>query len=258
MAGQASALLEKIYRYPVKGLSAQLLESCQLTPGQTVPFDRAWALQDERGRFDPKAPKYLPKINFLMLMRDEKLAALKTTFDESSAALTIHHEGREVARGLLTSKEGRAVIERFIERYMGAKVRGAVRLVHGDSHSFSDVSAKCLHLINRASLLALSDAAGVELDPLRFRPNLVVDGWPAWFENDLMGKEFSIGDVRLKVFDQTVRCAATNVDPASGVRDMALPDLLRERFGNLHFGIYAKVVAGGRIFHGARVVARVG
>lgn len=36
--------IEKIYRYPVKGLSAEALEAVALMPGEMLPHDRRFAL----------------------------------------------------------------------------------------------------------------------------------------------------------------------------------------------------------------------
>ena len=67
--------VEGIYRYPVKGLSPESLPSAALSIGSTVLFDRAYAIENGPGRFDPDSPKYLPKTTFLMLMRNERLSA---------------------------------------------------------------------------------------------------------------------------------------------------------------------------------------
>jgi uncharacterized protein YcbX len=66
--------LASLYRYPVKGLTPEPLERAILVAGETLPCDRAWAIENGPGRFDPSQPRHLPKINFLMLMRDERLA----------------------------------------------------------------------------------------------------------------------------------------------------------------------------------------
>jgi uncharacterized protein YcbX len=55
------------------------------------------------------------------------------------------------------------------------------------------------------------------------------------------------------VFARTTRCEATNVDPARGVRDMALPAHLQRTWGHADFGIYAKVVSGGEVAVGSPV-----
>src|SRR5512145_3175803 len=102
-----------IFRYPVKGLSAEALERVALEPGGTLPYDRAWAIENGQGRFDPEQPKHLPKIHFLMLMRNERLATLETRFDDASQTLTILRAGKQVARGDLATKLGRTMIEQF-------------------------------------------------------------------------------------------------------------------------------------------------
>src|SRR6185295_20147369 len=136
------ARVSAIYRYPVKGLTPEWLERVELSAGETLPFDRAYAIENGPGRFDPEAPRHLPKINFLMLMRDERLATLRSVFEDATETLTILRDGKQVARGQLTSRIGRQLIEQFIAEYMKAELRGAPRIVHAASHSFSDVAAK--------------------------------------------------------------------------------------------------------------------
>ncbi len=82
---------------------------------------------------------------------------------------------------------------------------------------------------------------------MRFRANLYVEGWPAWHEFDLLGQTLSIGDARLKVVKRIVRCAATNVEPRTGIRDMEIPHTLMQAFGHMDCGVYAEVVDGGTI-----------
>ena len=245
--------LASLYRYPVKGLTPEPLQRASLAAGETLPFDRAWAIENGRGRFDPAAPRHLPKINFLMLMRDERLATLRTQFDDATETLTILRDGKQVARGQLTTPLGRQLIEQFIGAYMKAELRGPPKIVHAPGHSFSDVAAKCVHIVNLASVRELERTLGRPVDPLRFRANLYLEGVEPWAEFGWMGKEIEVGDARLAVFARTTRCEATNVDPARGVRDMAVPAHLQRTWGHQDFGIYAKVVTGGEISVGAPV-----
>lgn len=245
--------LETLYRYPVKGLSPEPLESVKLVAGATVPFDRAWAIENGPGRFDPEAPRHLPKITFLMLMRDERLATLRSRFDETTATLTIERDGKPVARGDLSTPIGRKMIEQFIAAYMRTALRGAPRIVSAPGHSFSDVAQKCVHIVNLASVRELARVSGRAIDPLRFRANLHIDGLPAFAERGLVGRTLAIGDVRLSPFADTTRCAATEVDPATGARDIAVPSLIRRQWGHEDFGIYAMVDVGGTIRRGDAV-----
>lgn len=231
-----------IYRYPVKGLSADPLDRVALAPGRTLPFDRAWAIENGPSRFDPENPAHLPKVAFLMLMRDERLATLEARFDEASRRLVLMRAGRQVATGDLTTRSGRQLIEQFIAAYMAANLRGAPRIVSAEDHSFSDVAAKRLHLINLASVRELERAVGRPVHPLRFRPNVVVEQEQPWQEADWVGREITAGPVRLRIAKRTERCAATNVDPATGVRDMDIPAVLQRKWGHTDFGVYAEVL----------------
>jgi uncharacterized protein YcbX len=247
-----NAVIDAIYRYPVKGLSAQPLARTTLAPGKTLPADRLYAIENGPTGFDPAAPEYFPKIRFLMLMRNERLAALHTDYDEANHTLTVAHDSREF-RADLRTKEGRLAVEAFFRRYMPDELRGPPKVLYGDTHSFSDVAKKVVSFINLASVAELEGALGAPVDPVRFRGNIYVRGWPAWREFDLIDKEIRIGAARLKVFKRIKRCAATEVDPSTGARDLAVVKGLMDNFGHTDCGIYAEVTAGGEIAPGDRI-----
>ena len=236
-----------LYRYPVKGLSPEPMPRVSLDVGETFPLDRAWAIENGPGRFDPDNPKYLPKIHFLMLMRDERLATLETRVEDDGVTLVIKRDGKQVARGNLSTPIGRQLIEQFLAAYMKGELRGAPKIVSSPGHSFSDMKAKCVHIINLASVRDLERIMGRSLDPLRFRANIMLDGVPAWAELGWLGKRLTIGGVALDVFHRTQRCDATNVDPATAARDTAIPAALQRAFGHADFGVYGKVAIAGEL-----------
>ena len=53
----------------------------------TFGHERAYAIENGPSGFDPAAPRHLPKTRFLMLMRNEQLATLATSFDETDHRL---------------------------------------------------------------------------------------------------------------------------------------------------------------------------
>jgi uncharacterized protein YcbX len=244
------ARIQAIYRYPVKGLSPQALARVALSPGQTLPADRLYAIENGPSGFDPDAPAYFPKQRFLMLMLNERLASLVTGYDEATHTLTIQWQGREAAAGDLRTKEGRLAIEAFFRRFMPDELRGPPKVLAGKDHSFSDVAKKVVSIINLASVAAVENAVGAPVHPLRFRGNVYVEGWPAWREFDLLGRDIGLGKARVKVVKRIVRCAATEVDPDTGIRDLAVPSTLMQTFGHADCGVYAEVTAGGEIAAG--------
>ncbi len=242
-----------LYRYPVKGLTPEALQAVSLSPGQTLPSDRRYAIENGPSGFDPKAPAWLQKIHFLMLQRDEWLAALQAHFDDATNVLTLRENGALAAEGNLETVEGRAAIERFFADRHAARIKGPPKVLSCPGHSFSDVARKVVSIINLGSLAAIEAMVGSPVHPLRFRANVYVRGWPAWHEAGLLGETLAIGATRLKVVKRITRCPAVNVDPDLAVRDMEIPNTLMRRLGHNECGIYAEVIEGGEIAVGDRV-----
>ena len=251
----SAATVSAIYRYPVKGLSPQPYQKVTLRAGQTLPNDRRYAVENGPSGFDPAAPKWFPKTQFLMLQRNERLAALRTSFDDATHELTIRRDNAEVARGNLETAEGRAAIERYLASYCKDDLKGPPKVLTAPPHSFSDVARKVISIINLASVKAIEDVIARPINPVRFRANLYVTGWPAWAEFDLLDKPIAVGKARATVVKRIVRCAATNVDPETAARDMEIPATLQRQFGHGDCGIYAEVTADGEIAIGDTIRA---
>jgi uncharacterized protein YcbX len=247
MSPAQPAQIASLYRYPVKGLSPEPLPQVALGVGQTLPADRRYAIENGPSGFDPAAPAWMSKTNFLMLMRNERLAGLQTRFEDRSHRLTIREHGKVVAYGDLETADGRAAIEAFFAANFADQLKGPPKVISGGGHSFSDVAKKVVSIINLGSLKAIENMLGLPVHPLRFRANLYVSGWPAWREFELLGQTLAIGDARLRIVKRIVRCAAINVDPESAVRDLDIPPALQRRLGHGDCGVYAEVIAGGSI-----------
>src|ERR1700719_1324381 len=238
-----------IYRYPVKGLSAERMDRVALVPGECLPHDRRFAIALGSTLFDPRRPEWLSKIHFIMLMRDEKLAQLQTRFDAETGVLTIAENGRVLLRERMTETEGCSLVAEFFANFLGTAMNGPLRVVEAPGHAFADArrkpnatTDKYVSLINRASIAALEAAVGVPVDPLRFRGNVYLDGAPAWSELAWIGSEIGLGGARLRVIAVITRCAATQVNPATAERDLDIPAALQRDFGHNLMGVYAEIV----------------
>jgi uncharacterized protein YcbX len=241
------AKITGLYRYPVKGLTPEPLQQVALRIGETFPADRRYAIENGPSAFDAAAPAWLPKTYYLMLMRQERLAGLRSQFEDGSHLLTIHRAGETVAQGDLETESGRAAIEAFFARDFADELKGPPKLLSGGGHSFSDLARKAVSIVNLDSVRTIEDVVGASVHPLRFRANLYVRGWPAWHEFGLVGEKLAIGDARLKVFKTITRCAAVNVDPDTAARDLEIPSAITRHFGRNECGIYAEVIEDGII-----------
>ena len=244
--------LTALYRYPVKGFSPEPLDSVDLTAGETIPFDRAFAVENGPSGFDPAAPKHLPKQLFFCLMRNAVLAKVTTRFEAATERFVVSdRDGASLFDDTLSTDTGRAAFAAFLARHFPGEVRGEPKTLRAPGHSFSDVAKKVLHLVNLATLRALEAKIGAPLDPIRFRPNLVVDGLPAYAELDWApGTRITIGAVPFEMVKRTERCAATTVNPATAARDLMIPKHLMESLGHTDCGVYLRSLADGRVMVG--------
>ena len=63
------------------------------------------------------------------------------------------------------------------------------------------------------------------------------------------------GDVAFAAVERINRCAATNVDPETGSRDLTIPRSLLEAYGHADCGVYLEVVSGGELLLGDRIAS---
>lgn len=252
-----------IYRYPVKGLSAEPLDRTTLAPGDCLPHDRRFAIALPTTHFDPQNPEWLSKTHFVMLMRDAALARLQTRFDPETGELTIDDESGPPLRARITDPDGARRAADYIAEFLGGAVARPLRFVEAPGHAFADArkkpdatADKYVSLINRASIEALEEAVEAPVDPLRFRANVYFDGPPAWQELDWIGSGIALGTARLRVVAPITRCAATEVNPETAERDLDTVAALHRHFGHNLMGIYAEVTEGGEIATGDRLTVQ--
>ena len=255
-----AARIARIYRYPVKGLSPEPLDRVELACGQCLPQDRRFAIALPTTEFDPADPKWLAKTHFAMLMRDEKLAELRTRFEPEGHMISVEQGGREVLRERLSEPAGRSAVGAFFTAFLSGAVAGPLRIVEAEGHAFADArpkpnasTDKYVSLINIASIRALEEAIGRAVDPLRFRANVYFEGAPAWGELEWLEREILIGEARLRVIAAITRCAATQVNPETARRDLDIVGALQRSFGHNLMGVYAEVAAHGHIAIGDKL-----
>ena len=257
------ATITALYRYPVKGLSPEALARVVLSPGACLPHDRRFAIAHASTRFDPARPEWQHKSAFFMLMRDEKLALLRTRFDDASGMFSITRDGRTLISARITDDAGRRVLDKFFTEFLAdCAPDGPPRIIEAPGHTFADAKRKpgattdqYVSIVNLASVAALAEVLDTPVDPLRFRANVYLVGVPAWAELDWVGQSYAAGGTRLRAVAPITRCAATNVDPASGQRDLNIPIALQREFGHNYMGVYTEVAAGGALAVGDTLLA---
>lgn len=168
---------------------------------------------------------------------------------------TIALDAGDAASQWLAARLGLPYAVRLV-RFNRDMRRECSKLYAGDSGAHTYFADGYPLLVTNSASLAdlnrrISSGGNSELPMNRFRPNLEIDGLPAWDEDHV--DTLTIGEVALRLVKPCVRCEVTTTDQATGVRfsDEPLNTLARFRnnpeFGGVTFGWNAVVVTPGTI-----------
>lgn len=249
-----------LFHYPIKGLSAQVLESVPLREGRGFPWDRVFGFARHDSGYDPAHFSPLPKQRFLVLANEARLAELDTFLDVSALRFTVKRGGAEVFRADLSTAGGRDEAVDFFSGILDLGETERPVFADGGDNRFTDVSVvskemmNAVSLINLDSVAALEEQVGQPVDPRRFRGNICFRGWSAFSELDLVGEEVVVGSARLRLCRRTRRCAATEVNPDTAERDLPVPRLIHQTYGHADMGIYGEVIEAGLVRTGDSIV----
>jgi len=232
--------IEAIFRYPVKSMRGEPLESAKLE-WHGLDGDRRFAFRrkGERGGCPWLTASKLPDLILFTPQRRE---------DGNGEALPTHVRTPEGEEMPLFGEALAAEVER---RY-GAPVQ-MMQLNHGifDEASISVITSDTVREIGRL--------AGRSADVRRFRPNIVVRSTRAvpFEEDQWLGGVLTFGDTddapAVAVTMRDVRCAMVNLDPDAG---SPAPEVLKAvvRANQNNAGIYGVVTRIGRLAVGQTIV----
>lgn len=241
------AALAHIYRHPIKAHGSERLEEVTLHENATLPWDRVWALAHERSRAD--GSQWERCGNFSRGATSPSLMAITCHFDEAREELTLRHPDLPTLKAKPDS-DGEEIVN-WVKPIMPGDARASERVIRARSaqegQGLTDNPEPYLSILGLSSLRALSQRAGRDLSPLRFRGNLWVEGLGPWEEFEWVGKRVRLGEAELAIEERIDRCPATMVNPETGKRDTDTLDHLREGWGHMDFGVFARVVQSGKI-----------
>lgn len=243
------AEISAIWRHPIKGHSREALTTVTLSKGQTMPWDRRWAVAHEAAKSD--GTQWAPCANYSRGSKVAALMAINASVDETTSMVTLTHPERPD----ITFNPDRDV-DRFLDwvRPLMPANRAQSTGIHSvPERGMTDTDFPSISLINLASHDDLVEKMQQALSPLRWRCNLHITGLPAWEETKWIGKTLRIGDVELKVEEEIVRCLATTANPKTGLRDADTLGALKTHWNTQFFGVYAKVTQGGTLELGQKI-----
>lgn len=242
-----------LYRYPVKGFTPEACEYLRVLADGRIAGDRVLGFRFANSGVPDEA--WSKKYDFLALVNTPGLARLRLRFDHKALRLRIELEGAVLVEDALDDG-GRRRISAAIENYVlrlaenplsGHPERLPLRLVgDGVTPRYQDNEAGQASLHSCASLAAVATAIGdPALSELRFRSNIVVEGVPAWDEQNWVGRKLRVGRVEFDVVRPKTRCLATHANPETGQRDRPVMATLTSAFAQAQPTFAVAMVASG-------------
>jgi uncharacterized protein YcbX len=206
--------VQEIWRYPVKSMAGQPLQTADLKESG-IEGDRIVQARNAAGRILTARTRPLLLRHRATLGSDNQLLVDGRPWHGEDVARDV-----EAAAGL------------------------GVRLVQSTSDDRFDI----------LPLLIATDGmiAAVGYDGRRFRPNLVIGGVAGLGEREWEGSRLRIGEVVIAMEDLRTRCIMTTFDPDSGQQDLGVLRRVQQEF-NGRLGLNSYVAAPGRISVGDAV-----
>lgn len=223
-----------LWRYPVKSMAAEPLREIDVS-WHGLTGDRRWAFV--RGD--------VPRSDFpwLTIRERAEMWRYRPVFVDPARP--------DDSRVLVRTPDGDEYD--VVDPQLAAELGDGVRAIKQKRGTFD---AMPLSLITTQSIAAIAAAAEAgELEPRRFRPNLLVDAPDAapFAEDGLLGRVLRVGTMRMRVDRHDERCAVVNVEPSTLERDPTILRTIADRRDSC-LGVYGSIVEPGRVRLGDRVV----
>jgi uncharacterized protein YcbX len=259
-----NARIAELNLFPVKGCRGVALKEATLAAtGLQVDGvgDREWLVVDGQGEF--LSQREYPKMALIetrltpkgLLMKAPGMLLLEVPLASEGEVVKVRVWDDRISA--VTQGE---IADLWLSTYLGVPARlmrfdyegtrlAAHRYTGKDDAPFKFADAFPLLVTSTASLGGLNSrlqrqgAAAVAMS--RFRPNIVLDGLPA-FEEDYC-KLLRVGPLAIRPVKPCTRCSVPGVDPATGEHSPVVTDLLaamRSTPDGVTFGVNAIVVEG--------------
>jgi uncharacterized protein YcbX len=271
-----------LWRYPVKSMMGEELNASEVTE-RGLLGDRAYALVDNSdGKVaSAKNPRKWPELfDFRAALVDAprpgtKVPPVRISLPDGTLVTSEQSDLNQVLSRALnrevtldaTERGQREVVESTFpnpwtptaEEYWpdmeGLDYRDTVTNFELPEGTFFDCAV--VHVLTTATLDRLRELYPEgRFEVRRFRPNVVVetaDGAKDFVENAWIGRMLAIGEaVRLRITDPCPRCVMTTLPQGDLPKD---PRILRTvaQHNQVHVGVYASVLRGGRVQRGDAV-----
>ncbi len=241
--------VSEIWRHPIKSHGREKLTRVLLSAGQTMPWDRVWAVAHEASKADNTA--WAPCVNFTIGAKAPALMAITAQVDEATAIVTLAHP--DLPDLVFSPDDDPMALITWSKQLVPTNRAASSNIVRLENRGMTDTEFPSLSIGNLASHRAIETAMGAPLSNHRWRTNIWLDGLEPWVEFDWIGRDIRIGNTEFSVRDRVKRCLATTANPDTGLRDADTLKTLQDTWGHTDHCVYAEVTKSGQIATGDKI-----
>ena len=250
----------KLINYcPVKSLSFQSINSCQIKKNLGMPNDRIFAfsrgIDYEKAKTIEKNPKERKLNNFLTLKNSPVLN--KYNFSYNGNKLTLILDGEEIISISADDQNEKSSLSKKLFELESTLINPII-LLKNTEYPFYDTSHSnnvfnSISLINLNSIKDFENKIDKDVEFQRFRGNIYIDGISAWDERNWINKIIKINNTSFKVEKNIPRCVAINLKPKTDDNSLNLLNSLKKTYNHFDMGVYLTALDDGKINVGDKI-----
>ena len=252
-----SATISSINYCPVKSVSFQTIENCEIKKNIGIIGDRVFAfakdLDLEQVKLFEKSPEERKgKWNKVLTLKNSPVLN-KYNFVLKDKKLTFTLKDHEILTININELSEREALSTKITELENSLKQPIVLMKNNKSPFFDTSISNKVDFVNSVSLLNIQSINDFqkkiekEIEPSIFRGNICVDGIEPWKEREWIGNIIKINNVSFKVEKNIPRCVAINLKPQTDDNSFNLLQSLKKTYNHFEMGIYLTALDDGNI-----------
>ncbi len=249
--------ISSIHFCPVKSVSYQTVDQCNVQKDIGLEGDRVFALLKN---IETDDPKLIDKEHEVRKGKWNKILTLKNTPALNKYNFSYEHEQLTLYKKDLTilsinsndTEERKKLVNKIIE--LENSINDPLVLMKNNQLPYFDttISTK-VDFVNSVSLLNIESIKDFrnktknEIEVQRFRGNFLMEGVNAWEERNWIGKTITIGNQKFHIKKNIPRCVAINIKPETDDKNLDLLRSLKEHYQHFDMGLYLVPLSSGKI-----------
>ena len=251
--------ISSIHYCPVKSISFQNLNSCEIKKNLGIDNDRIFAFSRnvdlEKAKLIEKDAKERKLNNFLTLKNSPVLN--KYNFIYENSKLTLTSNNKDIISISADNLNERLLLSNKLMELENSLPQ-PISLLKNKDYPFYDTSHSnkvfnSMSLINLNSIKDFEKKINEKIEFQRFRGNFYVGGIEAWKEREWINKIIKINNIAFKVEKNIPRCVAINLKPKTDDNSLNLLKSLKKTFDHFDMGIYLTALEDGEISIGNKI-----